>query len=142
MKKLNYYSEKGSIIPGSRPPRYSYVRKDSLSRAFRMPDQPKHILNVTLGYDYRGFSARLSYLYQSDKVTYIDVQPLLDKFTGPYARWDLSLQQKLVRGFQVYVNFNNLNNRPDESFSGHQLNKPTYTEYYGLAIDAGIRFTL
>ena len=35
----------------------------------RMPDQPANILNVTFGYDLGGFSTRLSYLYQADKLT-------------------------------------------------------------------------
>jgi len=35
----------------------------------RMPDQPAYIFNITIGYDYSDFSARLSYLYQTDKLT-------------------------------------------------------------------------
>lgn len=131
----------GGIIPGSRPPRRANILVDS-SRVARMPDQPAHILNVTLGYDYKGFSARISYLYQTNKVTYIDTKPELDQFTGTYARWDFTLQQKLEWGLQLYANFTNLNNRADRSFRGDALVNPTYIEYYGFSMDVGVRYKL
>lgn len=141
VKKQLYYNLKGNIIPGSRPPERYNLLVDS-SRTARMPDQPAHILNVTLGFDYKGFSARLSYLYQTDKVAYIDREPVLDNFTGTYARWDLTLQQTLDWGIQLFANFVNLNNRPDRSFRGSALVNPTYIEYYGFTMDVGIRYKL
>lgn len=118
---------------------WSYKVLDS-SRTTRMPDQPKHILNITLGYDIGGFSARLSYLYQTDKFISIGNKPILDSFTGEYSRWDLTLQQKLGMGIQVFANLTNLNNRPDENFSGDRYRSPTYTEYYGFTMDLGVRY--
>jgi TonB-dependent receptor len=124
------------------PPR-SYVTRIQLSdtiRTNRMPDQPRHIANVTLGYDYEGFSIRLSYLYQSDKVTGIGQTPITDAFTAPYSRWDLAVQQKLGSNLQLFANFNNLNNRHDESLLGYQQLNPTSIEYYGPSIDVGVRY--
>jgi hypothetical protein len=106
-----------------------------------MPDQPAHILNATLGYDYKGFSARLSFLYQTDKTTWVDTEPILDNFSGKYARWDLTLQQKLGRsGLQFFANLTNLNNRRDQNFRGYTLTEPTYLEYYGFTMDVGARY--
>ncbi|MFZ6033637.1 MAG: TonB-dependent receptor [Melioribacter sp.] len=141
IKKQLFYNKLGDLIPGTRPPRRQPILVDSF-RVARMPDQPKHIVNVTLGYDYKGFSARLSYLYQTDKVTYISSESALDNFTGPYSRWDFTVQQKLDNGIQVFANFTNLNNRPDESFRGSSLRNPTYIEYYGFSMDVGIRYNL
>jgi hypothetical protein len=108
-----------------------------------VPDQPAHIFNVTLGYDYKGFSTRLSYLFQTDKVAGIANDKALDSFTGEYARWDLTVQQSIFDwGLQVYANFTNLNSRPDKSFVGTTLTKPTYLEYYGFTADVGVRFKL
>lgn len=108
-----------------------------------MPDQPAYIANVTLGYDYEGFSTRLSYLYQDDRVSGIDRNPGLDSFTGAYARWDLTVQQTLFDwGVQIFANFTNLNKRPDQNFRGYQLINPTYTEYYGFTMDVGVRYKL
>ncbi len=113
----------------------------------RMPDQPADIVNFTLGYDLGGFSARLSYLYQTDKLTglgYDQTVPstLLSTYTGLYARWDLTLQQKFLQKFVIFANFNNLNNRPDQNFTGSTLTDPSYIEYYGFTMDLGIRFML
>ena len=43
----------------------------------RMPDQPSNIANITLGYDYEGFSARLSYIYMADKLSGIGYPVLI-----------------------------------------------------------------
>lgn len=139
IEKQLYFNKKGGILPGSWPPRRENVLVDS-SRTARMPDQPAHIANVTLGYDYKNFSARLSYLYQTDKVTFISTQPVLDNFSGSYSRWDFTLRQKLRWGTEVFANFNNLNSTPDKSFRGEALVNPTYIEYYGFTMDAGVRF--
>ena len=120
---------------------YSLVRT---SIKTRMPDQPTHIFNITVGYDLGGFSARLSYLYQTDKLTgigYDGVVPTsrLSSYTSGYGRWDLTLQQKLYQNFQLFANFNNLNNRHDQNCIGSELNCPSYIEYYGFTMDMGIR---
>ncbi len=136
-QKQLYFTVEDSLI-WPRPPIYTYKVVDS-TRTARMPDQPAHIANVTIGYDYKGFSARLSYLYQTDKVTYIDRKSILDNFSGAYARWDLTLRQKLGMGIELFANFTNLNNRSDENFRGNTKN-PTYIEYYGFTMDGGIRY--
>jgi TonB-dependent receptor len=123
------------------PPRYRYEVEETF-RTARMPDQPTHIANVTIGYDYQGFSTRLSYLYQTDKTTFISTEPALDNFSGAYARWDLTLQQKLGQtGLQFFANFTNLNGRPDENYRGYQLIDPAYIEYYGFTMDIGARYS-
>lgn len=134
-----FFVATGDVIPGTRPPRFTKILIDS-SRTARMPDQPAHIANVTIGYDYKGFSTRLSYLYQTDKTTFISTEPILDNFSGIYARWDLTLQQNLGRGLQIFANLTNLNNRRDENFRGYTLTDPAYIEYYGFTMDLGIRY--
>jgi TonB-dependent receptor len=140
IEKELFFVVDGSVIPGTRPPRRSKILVDS-SRTARMPDQPAHIANVTIGYDLKGFSARLSYLYQTDKTTFISLEPILDNFSGAYARWDLTLQQKVgLSGLQIFANFTNLNKRRDENFRGYTLTEPAYLEYYGFAMDIGARY--
>lgn len=131
--------QRDSLINPPPFPVYSYKILDS-SRTSRLPDQPAHILNLTLGYDLMGFSARVSFIYQTDKVIYIDRAAIFDSFTGSYSRWDLTLQQKIGWGLLVFANFSNLNNRPDERFRGDALVSPTYIEYYGFTMDLGVRY--
>ncbi|HVO75865.1 MAG TPA: TonB-dependent receptor [Ignavibacteriaceae bacterium] len=144
---LQYDSTKVDSVVG-RPPRlttyYSAVPRQIKTR---IPDQPANILNITLGYDIYGFSARLSYLYQENKSTgigYSGVYPstLVSTYTGAYARWDLSLQQKINTNLLIYIHLNNLNARPDRSFTGSGLVNPQYFEYYGFTMDVGVRYNL
>jgi len=128
------------VITGT-PPRTSYIVTDTI-RTSRMPYQPANILNVTFGYDIKGFSGRISYLYQSDKTAWIANDPALDQSTGTYYRWDLSLQQKLDWGLQVYANLSNLNKRADRNYRGNTETNSSYTEYYGFTMDLGIRYNL
>jgi TonB-dependent receptor len=136
-----------TVISG-RPPRqsfsYEYVKRDIKTR---MPDQPANIANVTIGYDLGGFSARLSYLYQADKLTGIGYSgsypsTVFSSYTGPYERWDLSVQQKITSNIQLFVNLNNINARPDKNYTGSTLSNPKYFEYYGFTMDLGARLNL
>ncbi len=56
-----------------------------------MPNQPDDILNVTLGYDIGGFSARLSFVYQDNILVGINrTYKELDAYTAAYKRWDFT----------------------------------------------------
>jgi TonB-dependent receptor len=136
MEKQQFFMKRVLI---QRPNIFGYELIDT-TRTTRMPDQAAHIFNATIGYDYKGFSARLSYLFQTERVAYIDVYPEYDHFAGDYARWDFSVRQKVGYGFQIFSNFSNLNNRPDRNFRGTALVQPTYTEYYGFTMDVGLRY--
>ncbi|MEL7363808.1 MAG: TonB-dependent receptor, partial [Bacteroidota bacterium] len=119
-----------TFIPGSRPPRFELSISDT-TRTGRMPDQSANVFNATLGYDIGGFSARLSYLYQSNTASFINPrEALLDTFVGDYSRFDLSLRQKVLSGFEVFANLNNLNNREDRSFTGQVDGDSSFSETY------------
>lgn len=128
---------------GTPRPIYEWVTLDT-TRTGRMVDQPAHIANVTVGYDIGGFSARVSYLFQTDRVSSVDAQvPVLDQFSGTYSRFDATLRQQFsgrMQGLEIYANLNNLNNRSDRSFQGGPTGSPTYIEYYGFSMDIGARY--
>lgn len=138
---INWYKVNERTITFPPPPRRSYSLTDTVREA-RMPDQPSYILNTTLGFDYKDFSVRLSYLFQTDKTTSIDAQnPVLDTYQGKYYRWDMTAQQKIGWGITLFANFTNLNNRRDDSYRGASMTDPSYFEYYGFTMDLGIRYT-
>lgn len=129
-------------IRTQRPRTYWQTVKDTL-RVGRMPDQPSHIANLTLGYDYKGFSARFSYLYQTDISTYVDpINPLFDTFSSAYGRFDITLKQRLTGDIELFANFNNINNRSDQNYRGSSTFNPSYIEYYGFTMDIGARYRL
>jgi TonB-dependent receptor len=113
------------------------------TRAGRLINQPNDILNLTLGYDIGGFSARLSFLYQDNVLGSADIkQQELDQYTDAYYRWDFTAYQKLpwLEGLQVYVNVNNITDRPDRQFRS-VLERLSDVQYYGLTTDVGLRYS-
>jgi hypothetical protein len=105
-------------------------------------DQPDDILNVTLGYDIGGFSARLSFLYQDNvfRQAHSTYQEL-DSYTAAYYRWDFTAYQKLpwYKGLQLYLDTNNITDRPDRQFTS-VLEKLSSANYYGRTAALGIRY--
>ena len=80
----------------------------------RLLDQPKDIINYSLGYDYKGFSGRLSMNYISNVFSTTNFWPGLREDTDAYRRYDLSMKQKLpVEGLELYLNISNLSEAVD-----------------------------
>ena len=116
------------------------------TRVGRMPNQPDDIFNFTFGYDFGGFSARLSYVYTDNILAAVDrTYDELDSYTASYKRWDFTANQKLKlkrlkKGeLQVYMNANNITNTADRSFTS-TLQKLSSLQYYGRTMDIGIRY--
>ena len=60
-----------------------------------------------------------------------------DEFTQLLVRYDASVSQRLPKGFQVYANFNNINNRNDVSdFFVFE----SFREDFGFTFDLGVRY--
>ena len=110
----------------------------------RLIDQPNDIFNYSLGYDYRGFSARVSMLYMSDVFKTTNFWPELRETTDSYRRYDLSMKQKLpVKGLEIYLNVSNLTeaidvtrlrgyNRSDPNFNNALLEKISAPDDIGI----------
>ena len=106
-----------------------------------MIDQPDEIFNLSIGYDYKGFSGRLSVLSKSDVFMRTDFWPALREATDDYTRWDLSVKQKLpVNGLEVFLNISNITEAIDINRyrSGNSL---TSEQHYGKTIDLGFKFS-
>ncbi|MFL3015104.1 MAG: TonB-dependent receptor [Candidatus Neomarinimicrobiota bacterium] len=80
----------------------------------RLLDQPEDIINLSLGYDYKGFSGRLSMNYISNVFSTTNFWPGLREDTDAYRRYDLSMKQKLpIKGLELYLNISNLTEAVD-----------------------------
>ena len=108
----------------------------------RLLDQPDNILNMSLGYDYEGFSVRVSLLYQDNIFAGTNFWPQLRSTTSAYTRWDLSVKQDLPwPGLQVYGDINNINSASDQAtIAGTTVPVPQTEQSYGLTGDLGIRW--
>jgi len=129
------------VIPGSGWDPDILIIHDT-SYVDRLIDQPNHILNVTLGYDYKGFSTRVSMLYNSNVFSGNSMFWEERSYTSDYMRFDLSLKQDLpVKGLQAFLNMQNITGTIDKTYQ-RSLSYPTYLQSYGMTFDLGLRWRL
>ncbi len=109
------------------------------TREGRLIYQPNDLLNAYAGYEIKGFSARVSFLFQGNSVSYVGAFPEQDGYTRDYFRIDASVRQSLpFLGMEVYLDVNNLNNRKNES-AQRSIDGFTNVKHYGLTGNLGIR---
>lgn len=141
IKSVTYYPYYYTKRTGT-PPIFTFTQVDTL-RTGKLIDQPNDIMNVTLGYDVGGFSARLTFSYTDNVLRLADpTYEELDSYTAAYYRWDFTAYQNLpwVDGLQLFLNLTNIGNRPDREYTS-VLEKLSSVQYYGRAADLGIRYT-
>ncbi|MDZ7318985.1 MAG: TonB-dependent receptor [candidate division KSB1 bacterium] len=102
--------------------------------------QPDHLLNLTLGYDYRGFSIRWAMRFKSHVFKSANWYEKLRGYSTDFYRYDLSVRQKLpFRGMELFLNINNLTNELERDVINH-LNFANYIEDYGRNGNLGLRY--
>ena len=107
----------------------------------RLIDQADEVINLSLGYDYKGFSGRLSMLHKANTFTRADFWPSLRESSDDYTRWDLSMKQKLpFEGMSMYLNISNMTNAKDVTLV-RGGNFPASEQHYGKTIDLGFRYS-
>ena len=128
-----------SVFNPNGPP-FSITENIDTTYVARLINQPDDIVNLSFGYDLKDFSARVSFIYQSNIFKQSNKEPELRGSTEDYSRWDIALSQKLpYKGLSVFYNLNNLTNTFDRSIiAGPSF--PTKEEHYGMTMDFGIRY--
>lgn len=131
---------------------YPYVDARSNGRRIQYVDtsftarllyQPDDIVNISLGYDYRDFSARLSLLYQDDIFSGVIYWPQLRSNTSAYRRWDIALKQELPWfNLQLFGDINNINGARDIYVIQGGGGVPTSEQDYGMTATFGLRLKL
>ena len=117
-----------------------YIPNDTTYKA-SMINQPDHLLNLTLGYDFKGFSIRAAMRYKSRIFTTNSWYENLRGYSSDFYRYDLSIKQKLTKKLEFFLNINNLTNELERS----EIKYRSYTNYledYGRSANLGFRFAL
>jgi len=97
--------------------------------------------NVAVGYDYKGFSGRVSVYFQGPYLISISNIERQDQYQKAFSRWDLSLKQSLSDMISVFLNVNNLTNTIEGSYhSFRDLDRGGYL--YGLSAELGVQLSL
>ena len=109
----------------------------------RLIKQPSFLANVSLGYDYKGFSARISYSHQAEILVEPQTRPDgADKeITMSFSRWDLQLKQKITKRISIYYNMTNIFNCPDRTIR-EVTDYYSAVEYYGMTANLGVRIDI
>jgi TonB-dependent receptor len=117
------------------------VEFESNARTVSMPSQVPNIVNLSLGYDYKSFSARISGNYQGTKASTYSQNKDFDRFVLSYWRWDASVKQKVGDHLSFFLNVNNFTNQKDISFVRDER-FISRVETYGMTGTIGAQYKL
>jgi outer membrane receptor for ferrienterochelin and colicin len=103
-------------------------------------DQPKSIANIIVGWDYQGFSTRVSFRYQQTTLTGLDNKfSLKDSYYDNFLLVDISAKQQILDNLAVFANFTNLTSHIDDYYlNGVTGQFPTSSQTYGLRGQFGV----
>ena len=135
-----FYKFNATIIPGSRPPRYTYDLTD-YEREGPMPGQADHIVNLSMGYDIDRLSTRVSWTYQGSSISAVGEIAETDTWNKAFWRWDALVKYRFTDWLNLSVSFVNMSDQPDQSYYGAE-DYPTSEFYYGMTGSASIEITL
>ncbi len=130
----SFYEE--SRLAGTFPFIYTIVEIFPYQRDVKLVGQAAHILNASLGYDIKGFSARVSTSYQGTKLSGYSSSADKDRFNQGFWRFDAAIKQRFGRNFNVFLNLNNLSNQRDINFF-RSADLVTSREVYGTTATLG-----
>ena len=115
----------------------------------RLLHQADDIANVSLGYDWKGLSARLSFRFQGNVISAINVRPEENEYTNNIYAYDFIIKQTIpleFGEFEVFLNAINFTNVPKTRYStfkrtdGTDREATTYERYSGQQFQLGLRF--
>ncbi len=104
----------------------------------RFLEQPNDIFNTTIGYDYKGFSFRTSFMFRTQIFKRPNYWVNLRANSTNYSRWDFSIKQKLFNNIEVLLNVANPFSKPEQTRL--KDNSLATEQNYGTTIDLGVRY--
>lgn len=124
----------------SPPPIFETVFTNNV-RNVPLPSQAPHVLNASLGYDFKKFSARISGTYQGTQANGYSSNKDFDTFILSFWRWDASVKQRFGDNWSVFLNLNNFTDQQDISFTRSEAFRNT-VETYGMTGTVGLQYRI
>lgn len=122
------------------PPLFETIYTNNV-RQVPLPSQAPHVLNISVGYDYKKFSSRISGTYQGTQASGYSSNKDFDRFILEFWRWDASVKQKFGKNWSVFLNINNFTNQQDISFTRNENFRNT-VETYGITGSLGLQYRI
>ena len=110
-------------------------------RKVNMPSQAPHIFNMSVGYDLKSFSARVSAVFQGTKPSSYSLNKDFDRFNLQFWRWDASIRQGIGSNWSLFLNLNNFSNQQDISFT-RNIEYLNSIQTYGFTGTVGFQYRL
>lgn len=102
-------------------------------------NQAERTYALTLFYQNYGFDASLSYAYNDNFLTDVNLEdPMLNLNQGEFGRWDAKVTYAIRDNLKVFVEGVNLNNEPTTEFQGGREDWNTEHEYVGSTLYFGL----
>ncbi len=111
----------------------------------KLEGQPEFFGNLSVGYDYSGFSGRISVFYQGRYNKSFSGDGESDAITGSFTRWDLALKYKFNDNLSVFFNLNNFTDVEECTYTANRKlgwELVNTKEKYDFTADLGLRVTL
>ncbi|KAF5413603.1 MAG: hypothetical protein C5S43_00075 [Candidatus Methanocomedens sp.] len=120
-------------------PLYEKVRSDSTYTG-PMLNQPSHLANISLGFNYKTFDIWVSYQYIGETQISDATQPEYDRYKTAFSRFGLQAKYELpIHGIQILFNVANINNLVEEQYYRGD-SRPASLQAYGWTADFGVRY--
>jgi TonB-dependent receptor len=97
--------------------------------------------NVSVGYDYAGFSGRVSAYFQGPYLVSINTIESRDVYQKAFSRWDLSLKQHITDNITTFLNVLNFANVIEGSKTSY-LELDNGGRMYGVTAELGLQLSL
>lgn len=135
--ELNYTNIKSEVKVTRTVGQEIFTDKTSL------PNQSKHLFNAILFYERNGIMARLAGNFRGKSVETISQQlgPQLYTWADDIFTLDFSGAYAITKKLRVFVELNNLTNKPVKYYLGEEK-RVTQVEWYGIRGQAGLRYQL
>ena len=116
-------------------------RKMEDGESIKMTGSPEHTANASLYYENKGLNIRLSYNFASEFVDEFGAVAALDRYYDKVNYLDLNTSYTFGKNFKttIYAEANNLLNQPLRYYQGTK-DRTMQVEYYGMKINAGVKF--
>ena len=103
-----------------------------------LPGQSRHVGDLALSYEKRGFTGRGSVNFHGSYIDVVGADNTQDRFYDTNSQFDLSLSQKLTHNFRVYSDFMNLNDALLRYYQGIS-DRLLQEEHYHWWVNFGVK---
>ena len=109
----------------------------------RLLNQPSLLFNISLGYDYKKFSGRISCNYQDGVLVTEQHRPdgADVESTRSFMKWDAQLKYNITKNFSIFGTVSNFTLSSDRK-RRDITNYPSSVEYYGATAYIGFKYDI